>query len=54
MTNEQELAKGLVGLGFTIVNAAGFSEQEKSYIFGLAKVIVLPIGAGMTNLVRSK
>jgi capsular polysaccharide biosynthesis protein len=46
MENEAELGEQLHGLGFAVVEAAEFSEEEKSYIFENAKVVVLPIGAG--------
>jgi capsular polysaccharide biosynthesis protein len=46
MENEAELGEQLYGLGFAVVEAAEFSEEEKSYIFENAKVVVLPIGAG--------
>ena len=53
MTNEDNLGDAMADQGFKIVNTAGYSEQEKAYIFEPAKVVVLPLGAGMTNLVRS-
>ena len=37
--------------GFSVVEAADYSEAEKGYIFELATTVVLPIGAGMTNLI---
>ena len=51
-TNENDLSAGLQRLGFVVVEAAKFTEQEKAYVFGAATVIVLTVGAGMTNLVR--
>ena len=51
LKNAAELIRRLEVLSFSIVDAAEFSEEEKSYIFSLAKVIVLELGAGMTNLI---
>lgn len=51
LDNEAQLATALQGLGFSVVEAADYSEEEKAYIFELATVVVIPIGAGMTNLI---
>jgi hypothetical protein len=49
-TNFRDLIKHLNMFQFQTVNAAEFSEEEKAYIFQEANVIVLEIGAGLTNL----
>ena len=49
--NEGELAAALGKLGFAVVEAADYTEEEKAYILERAAVVVLPIGAGMTNLI---
>ena len=51
LANEGELASALQGKGFSVVEAADFSEEEKAYIFELATTVVVPIGAGMVNLI---
>ena len=50
MANEGELAAELAKLGFSTIEAAEYTEEEKAYIFELATVVVLPVGAGMVNL----
>lgn len=44
--NEVELARALQGLGFAVVEAAEYTEEEKAYILEAAKVVVVPVGAG--------
>lgn len=52
LINEAEFAAALKQqLGFSVVNAAELTEQEKAFVFGIASVVVLPLGAGMTNLI---
>lgn len=46
MQNEEELGRQLQELGFSVVQAADYSEEEKAYIFENSKVVVLPMGAG--------
>ena len=50
MANEGELAAELAKLGFSTIEAAEYTEEEKAYIFEIATVVVLPVGAGMVNL----
>lgn len=49
MANEGELARALIGIGFSVVEAAEYREEEKAYIFELATTVVLPVGAVRTN-----
>ena len=49
MANEQELAQSLTAIGFSVVEAADYSEAEKAYIFELATTVVLPVGAVRAN-----
>ena len=51
MTNEGELTSQLVARGFAAVSAAEYTEQEKAFILSKARMVVLPVGAGMTNLI---
>jgi capsular polysaccharide biosynthesis protein len=46
MQNEADFAQRLRGLGFSVVEAAEYTEEEKAYILETAKVVVLPVGAG--------
>ena len=46
MQNEVDFMQQLQGLGFSVVEAAEYTEEEKAYIFETAKVVVLPVGAG--------
>lgn len=46
MQNEADFAQRLQGLGFSVVEAAEYTEEEKAYILETAKVVVLPVGAG--------
>ena len=38
-------------MGFSVIQASDLNEQEKAYVLQLATTIVVPLGAGMTNLV---
>ena len=46
--------RALTRIGFAIVQASDYTEEEKSYIFEMATTIVLPAGAGITNVVYVK
>ena len=46
MHNEAEFAQQLQGLGFSVMQAAEYTEEEKAYILETANVVVVPVGAG--------
>ena len=51
MMNEGELTSLLVARSFSAVSAAEYTEQEKAFILSKARMVVLPVGAGMVNLI---
>jgi capsular polysaccharide biosynthesis protein len=50
VVNEQEVIEELTKIGFEIFSLEGLSIVDQAKLFSMAKIVVAPHGAGLTNL----